>query len=1087
MDIIPQNTNREYLSELYTNLITLAAILFALYMVSRFNFLLFHGIAEIFSITVAWGVFLLVWNARKFAMDNSFTFLGVAYLFVGFIDLLHTLSYKGMGVFALESSANIATQLWISARYMEAISLLIFPMLIKKKVTSINFILFIYSAVTSIVIISIFMLPLFPVCYIEGTGLTFFKKGSEYSICVILAFAALLMFFKRNLMEARVYKLIIISIGITICAELCFTFYVSVYGLSNLMGHFFKIISFYIIFIAIIKSGFKEPYSLIFHGLLEEKKSLEQNIIVPQKRSLLIMESRLRINQFSFNCTVEELLQKVLDEVEMLTESRIGFIHFVDWDKNSISLQMWSSATLSNACNIPDSLSHYPIDRAGIWADSLRTGKPVIHNDYEKAEGKKGLPPGHISILRELTVPVFRGDCIVAILGVGNKPSPYTQEDIETVTSIASMGWDIIERKKAEDALEKSQKMLESIIENSPALISIYDNNGRYQLANQSLADVIGIPPEKIIDHSFNDLLPQEISEQFMLRINEIFKTGKSSQFKDNIFLNANSKDYITTLFPVQEENGNIKSAGAISIDVTENILIQEEILRLKSAIDQVQEGIIITDSNGIITFVNPGFEKITGYSQKESMGKNPRFLKSGKQDSGFYRKMWETLKAGRTWSGRIVNRHKNGALFTEDTTISPVLDENGKILNFIAIKKDITEELDVQRRLEQAQKMEAIGTLAGGIAHDFNNMLFPIMGHTEMLKDDLPKNSPLHHYVDSIMEAAGRSSELVKQILAFSRQSDGEAEPTMLQPVIKEVLKLLRSTFPSTIRINHNINANCSMCLINPVKFHQVLMNIATNSLHAMESKGKGELFVSLNEDYIDRIQSQKMDMPEGTYACLEITDTGCGIDSSIASKIFDPYFTTKAEGKGTGMGLAVIHGIVNNAGGHVCFQSNPETGTTFKVYLPCITEEKKPMTETGNKYNESIKGGDEHLLLVDDEAPVIEMIKLLLMRLGYSISSYSSSIAALEAFRQSPEKFDLLITDLIMPDMTGDRLTSAIKKIRADIPVILCTGFSDELNMNELKSTGVDEIILKPVLNRDIAAAIRKLLDTSPTTKEI
>ncbi|MBU0464621.1 MAG: response regulator [Proteobacteria bacterium] len=370
---------------------------------------------------------------------------------------------------------------------------------------------------------------------------------------------------------------------------------------------------------------------------------------------------------------------------------------------------------------------------------------------------------------------------------------------------------------------------------------------------------------------------------------------------------------------------------------------------------------------------------------------------------------------------------------------------------------------------------MESIGTLAGGIAHDFNNILFPILGYAEMLLEDIPEDSPFKDSLKGIYTSALRAKGLVKQILTFSRQDTNELKLMKMQPVVKEALKLIRSTIPTTIEIKQDINADCGVIKADPTQIHQIVMNLATNAYHAMEETG-GDLKVSLKEMEFGILDLINPNMAPGIYACLIVSDTGVGMDKSLTDKIFDPFFTTKAIGKGTGMGLSVVHGIVTAMGGAIHVYSEPGKGTQFHVYLPVgksLSEKQVTNSKT------QIQGGTEQVLLVDDEEAILTMEKRMLERLGYQVTSRTSSLEALEAFRASPDKFDLVITDMAMPNMPGDKLSAELIKIRYDIPILLCTGFSETMSEEKALSLGIKGFLFKPIVIKDLAHKIREVLD--------
>jgi len=406
----------------------------------------------------------------------------------------------------------------------------------------------------------------------------------------------------------------------------------------------------------------------------------------------------------------------------------------------------------------------------------------------------------------------------------------------------------------------------------------------------------------------------------------------------------------------------------------------------------------------------------------------------------------------------------------------SPIRNSDGSISKLIVFR-DVTEFKEMETLLQQAQRMEAIGTLAGGIAHDFNNILFPLVGFSEMLREDLPADSHMQTYVEEILQAAMRSKELVQQILTFSRQSEQEARPIKLQPILKEVLKLLRSTIPSTIKFRQSIDPDCGVVIADATQIHQVIMNLATNAFHAMEKDG-GELKVVLKTI---RLEAGQTDMPAlipGNYARLAVSDTGIGIPPEIMEKVCNPYFTTKETGKGTGLGLSVVQGIAKTCNGEMRILSEPGQGTEVQVFLPLLD---RKVEDAPSERDVPVPGGSESILLVDDEEAIVRMVQQMLARLGYKVAVRTGSVEALEAVRANPDRFELVITDLTMPNKTGIQLAQEIKKIRQDLPVILCTGFSDQINAEQSEAMGLQGFVMKPIIKTEIAKKIRRVLDKS------
>jgi PAS domain S-box-containing protein len=383
-------------------------------------------------------------------------------------------------------------------------------------------------------------------------------------------------------------------------------------------------------------------------------------------------------------------------------------------------------------------------------------------------------------------------------------------------------------------------------------------------------------------------------------------------------------------------------------------------------------------------------------------------------------------------------------------------------------------ERLRLEVQLNQAQRMEAIGTLAGGIAHDFNNILSSVIGYSELSLEKAKKGTLLHSNLQEVFNAGMRAKDLVKQILAYSRQTEQELQPIRVKLIVKETLKLLRASLPTTIEIRQNIQSDESV-LADATQIHQILMNLCTNAGHAMREAG-GTLEVSLSDVELDtEFAAQNPEFQPGVYQILSVSDTGHGISADEMEKIFNPFFTTKQPDEGTGMGLSVVHGIVKSHGGEIKVYSEPGKGSSFNVYLPIITSEEMPKVEV----KEALPRGSEHILLVDDEKPLVDIGKHMLERQGYQVTTRTSSIEALELFRAKPDEFDLVVTDMTMPNMTGDKLAKELIRLKPEIPVIICTGYSARINQQHAAAMGIRAIVMKPVVKREIATTVREVLD--------
>ncbi|MCX8043138.1 MAG: PAS domain S-box protein, partial [Desulfobacterota bacterium] len=674
--------------------------------------------------------------------------------------------------------------------------------------------------------------------------------------------------------------------------------------------------------------------------------------ITMRKQTENVYTARLRLLELASSCSLGELLRATLDECELLTESQVGFYHFIEADQQTISLQAWSTNTIEKFCRAAGKGLHYPVQDAGVWVDCFYQKKPVIHNDYASLPHRKGIPEGHVPIIRELVVPVIRNQKVVAILGVGNKKTPYDDYDVNTISIMADLAWDIAEKKKNEETLK-----------------------------------------------------------------------------------------------------------------------------RITTAIEQTHEAIIIASTEGNIEYVNPAFERITGYTPQEAIGKNPRILKSGIHDEQFYTELWETITSGKTWEGQFINRRKDGMLYNEAAVISPVKNQEGKIVNFVAIKRDITNELRIEEQLRQAQKMEAIGTLASGIAHDFNNIIAGIMNYAEIGLDEINNTESVRESFSWILKLCDRAADMVRQILAFSRQTPRERQPVQLQSFAKESLKLLRATIPANIALHSNIAPDTGYVYADITHLHQILINLCANAAYVMREHG-GTITVSVGNEHIAQQHSDFPTLPLGEYVRIEVADTGPGIPKELQKKIFDPFFTTKKPGEGTGIGLSIVHSIVTSYQGAIAVHSEPGQGATFIILLPQIQETTTDEMARCND-NAPLQSGTEHILLIDDEQPIRESMAIALQKLGYTVTTCENGIEALHLFQENPTAFQLVITDQTMPGITGHVLAQRLIQLRPDIPIILMTGYSALVDPSTIQAFGVKKLLIKPVHHATLAQEIRKALE--------
>jgi PAS domain S-box-containing protein len=656
---------------------------------------------------------------------------------------------------------------------------------------------------------------------------------------------------------------------------------------------------------------------------------------------------------------------------------------------------------------------------------------------------------------------------------------------------------DITDIKQAEDALEESRQQLGDIIDFLPDATLVIDEERRVIAWNRAMEEMTGIKAADILGKgNYEYALPfygerRPILIDLVLARHEEIETKNAKVDKSTTLLSG--EIYVPALMgteayllgkasALRDSKGNIVGAIESIRDITERRRVEDALAqaeeKYRSIFENAITGIYQSTLDGRILNANQAFSRMLGYESPQELSNTIKDLSGQLYVHPERRSELLRLveKEGMLREFEVQFFRKDRSIAWVALNLRAVRDSNSKIAYLEGTAQDITVRKALESRLLQTQKMEAVGTLAGGVAHDFNNILTAISGYSEMVKRRL-QNGEISGYIERVLQACDRAKNLVGQILTFSRGMEHQIRPVDIRPLTAEAVKMLRATLPSTIEIRLEIESEVPAVLADPTHIHQVIVNLCTNAAHAMREKG-GLLEVHLEKVEISPDMAVfHSDLTPGRFLRLKVMDTGVGIAPEIVHRIFDPFFTTKQQGEGTGLGLSVVYGIVKESKGTISVHSEPGVGSVFSVYLPAIAEVIKPVEEPST----SIPGGNERILFVDDEDILIELGRDILEDLGYKVVTCKDSYHALETFRSQQNQFDIVITDMTMPGMTGIDLARELLKIRSDIPIILCTGFSELVTEEKAKEIGIREFMMKPFTTKTIAELINKALGKS------
>ncbi|MFO0581769.1 MAG: PAS domain S-box protein [Anaeromyxobacter sp.] len=681
--------------------------------------------------------------------------------------------------------------------------------------------------------------------------------------------------------------------------------------------------------------------------------------LVEQER---VAAARLRILERASTATLEELLRATLDEAEVLTDSRIGFFHFLEEDQVTIKLQTWSTRTLREMCKADGAGAHYPVAKAGIWADAVRQRRTVVHNDYANAPNRKGLPPGHAPVSREIVVPVLRGGVVRAMIGIGNKAVDYDERDHRIIAAFADLAWDIVDRRRSADALAASERRFRDLTLTLGDWVWELDGQGRFTYVSDTVTSALGWLPSELLGRTPFDLM--EPGEGGRVRAELDVIAGRRAPFFDLACV-------------MLHKDGSRR--------------------------DVLGSGVPVLGPDGAVT----------------------------------------------GWRGT-----------DRDVT---------------ARKRADAERERLREQLGQAQKMESVGRLAGGVAHDFNNMLSAIIGYAELARDDAERGSELAGNLDEILTAARRSADLTRQLLAFARQQPIQPRALDLNDVVQGLLKMLRRLIGENVTLAFVPGAGLGVVEVDPSQVDQVLANLTVNARDAIGDRGRIEIGTCNRR--VEAAEAERTGRRAGEYVSLWVKDSGAGMTPDVQARLFEPFFTTKERGKGTGLGLSTVDGIVSQNHGFIEVTSAPGRGSVFEICLPRLAATPSPRGDAAE--GAPIHGGHETVLVLEDEDALLRIARATLEGLGYRVIAARTPHQALALATAQVGAIDLVVSDVVLPEMSGVEAVERLRAIRPGAKVLFVSGYPAEAARAHGHLPEGMRLLAKPFGRRELARAVREVLD--------
>lgn len=1093
---------------------------------SQYNFLLFHTLSEFFVIVVAILAAVVAWLMYAYTKNNFLMYLGCGYFWVGALDLLHALSYKGISIFPGEG-ANLSTQFWIGTRYIEAVLLLTAPILLSKDLNR-GAVFTLYGVAACGLVISI-AYKVFPVSFVEGSGLTEFKVFSEYIIIVMLALAIYFLERRRNLIALRVFTLIVASVVFTMLAELAFTFYVSVYGLSNIVGHIFKFFSFWLFFIAVVRTPLQEPFSVLSKAetyydavpdaaIIIDKHGVIQH--VNQAACALVNKTTIELigsnvhkefhekNSSQLSCPVCHSLANdaELSGVEIQVskalwfdfslspisgmESFIEVIRDVTHKKNTSLALEKSEKNLSSTLNsIYDAviatdaggnvIRMNPVaERLTGW--SLKRAKRVALSKIFSISsvGVHQEMAGQIDRALSLGETIRFNDNVILTSKTGEEyciavsASPIRDTSGEILGMVLVFS-DVTEQYHLRESAAKNRLNLQAIMDNSPAVIYVKDLNGCYQFINRCYEELFHVRREDVVNMTDYDLFPRANADEYRASDQAVAVAGHAIKSEEMVPLGDGIHSYISIKFPLLDEAGEIYAVCGISTDITERKNIEVALKESESNLNRAQKIAKIgnwklTPDTGVVECSQELFNilRLNGEVMLDDLY---RAVHPDDRDN-----VLKPVYAAVPWDFEHRLLFDDGEIKWVHAVGEPVLGDGGKTINIIGVMQDITARKLADEMVWRTQKMDALGKLTGGVAHDFNNMLGVMLGYTELLEDKLNDKPDLMRYLKEIRHAGTRGAKLTQRLLSFSRYKASDLSVVDINHLLNELHHMLERALTARIKLVLTFSDELWPVMLDHGDFEDAILNISINAMHSME--GCGQLHIQTGNLEVGEADEKVLQVPCGDYVTCSISDTGCGMDDAIKEQLFDPFFTTKGE-RGTGLGLSQVYGFMERHNGFIKVDSSPGSGSVFTLYFPrysgeivyrCVSDE-----------TDEIVGlcGKERVLVVDDEHAMTAMIKEVLGNHGYQVVAVDSAKQALNVLEQ--QAVDIMLADVVMPDVDGCQLVTLVKERFPGVRIQLISGYSDQSRVNFIDDELHKNMLFKPYDSAELLRRIRGLLD--------